>query len=170
MREILFEGTDCELALELNGRDLTWRFAGDKACCKCTLIDADAYYELRNDIIDEYNGVGDDALGYVNDFLQSYDILKYVDGEIYICFDHRTEDEIAEYMQEATDKVWLMRSCCIATKEPGHEVSIPAMERIFNTYDDIPEDGYSDWECGYWNGIMGALRWVLGAEKDFLDT
>ena len=42
-------------------------------------------------------------------------------------------------------------------------------------YHDIPTDrrgriNYTDWECGYWNGIMSALRWVLGDEKDFLDT
>ena len=37
-------------------------------------------------------------------------------------------------------------------------------------YDDIPEDGYDTWERGYWNGIMGALRWVIGLEKNFLDT
>ena len=47
---------------------------------------------------------------------------------------------------------------------------IATIDRIFSTYNDIPEDGYTDWECGYWNGIMGALRWVLGDDKDFLDT
>lgn len=73
-------------------------------------------------------------------------------------------------MEEAFDKVWLMRNCCIASKEPVHEVSRSGMERILNYYDDIPEKGYDDWECGYWNGILGALRWVLGNEKDFLDT
>jgi hypothetical protein len=28
----------------------------------------------------------------------------------------------------------------------------------------------SDWNYGYWSGILAALRWVLGDEKDFLDT
>lgn len=40
---------------------------------------------------------------------------------------------------------------------------------ILNAYDDIPDDGYDDWECGYWNGILGAMRWVLGEDRDFLD-
>lgn len=82
----------------------------------------------------------------------------------------RNKDEIREYLAEADDKVWLMRSCNIARKKPLSEVSRGAMERILDTYEDIPENGYCDWECGYWNGIMGALRWVLGEEKNYLDT
>ena len=35
----------------------------------------------------------------------------------------------------------------------------------------IQEDDYLDgWDYYYWVGIMSALRWVTGAEKDFLDT
>lgn len=46
-----------------------------------------------------------------------------------------------------------------------------AVERILTTYDDIPEKGYSDRECGYWNGVLATLRWALGdEEKDNLDT
>ena len=80
--------------------------------------------------------------------------------------------EIQEYEKEAFDKVWLMRT---------HPCDYPDIEaarlnninRIFATYDDIPtnEEGYvhyTDWECGYWNVIMGALRLVLGDDKKFL--
>jgi hypothetical protein len=81
----------------------------------------------------------------------------------------RRNKEIMEYLDEAFDKVWLMRT---------HKCDIPEIEekrmanvkRILGTYNDIPEKGYSDWDCGYWNGIMSCLRWVLGDEKDFLDT
>lgn len=81
----------------------------------------------------------------------------------------RTTEEIKEYMDEAFDKVWLMRT---------HRFNVPeieagrkaAIERVLNTYDDIPDDGYDDWECGYWNGILGAMRWMLGEDRDFLDT
>ena len=82
----------------------------------------------------------------------------------------RQKEEIEEYLKEAVDKVWLMRNCDIQNKLPTHEVGRPNMERILSTYKDIPQKGYDTWECGYWNGIMGALRWVLGCEKDFLDT
>jgi len=81
----------------------------------------------------------------------------------------RNNKEIMEYLDEAFDKVWLMRSqkCDIPQIE---ERRIKNIDRILKTYKDIPEEGFDNWECGYWNGIMGALRWVLGDEKDFLDT
>ena len=88
----------------------------------------------------------------------------------YIERDVRSREEIEDYLEEADDKVWLMRCYDIANKKPTYEVSRAAAERILSTYDDIPKDGYDTWECGYWNGIMGALRWVLGDEKDYLDT
>lgn len=82
---------------------------------------------------------------------------------------NRKTKEIQDYMEEAFDKVWLMRSH--PSDDPEVEKKrLESTERILNTYDDIPEDEYTTWECGYWNGILGALRWVLGAERDFLDT
>lgn len=82
----------------------------------------------------------------------------------------RSYTEIIDYMDEAFDKAWLMRNCDISAKEPFREVNRKEVEFVLNTYDDIPEEGYSDWECGYWNGILGALQWVLGNEKNFLDS
>lgn len=80
----------------------------------------------------------------------------------------RTNSEIKEYMEEAFDKVWLMRTH--PCDDPEIELKRKEnMKRILDTYDDIPEE-YTTWECGYWNGILGALRWVLGEEKNFLDT
>lgn len=77
--------------------------------------------------------------------------------------------DIIKYQDEAFDKVWLMRT------HPSSDASIEekrlkAVETIMAKYDDIPNDGFTDWECGYWNGVLGALRWVLGSEKDMLDT
>lgn len=77
----------------------------------------------------------------------------------------RDKKEISEYEKEAFDKVWLMRNWDTNNLK-GQE----AIKRIENTYDDIPEDGYTDWECGYWNGILAALRWVEGNGKNFLDS
>lgn len=81
----------------------------------------------------------------------------------------RKQKEISNYLDEAFDKVWLMRSKPCENRVIERQ-RLEAVQRIMNTYDDIPENGYSDWECGYYNGILGALRWVLGDEKDFLDT
>lgn len=78
--------------------------------------------------------------------------------------------EIQGYEKEAFEKVWLMRTspCDNPEIEARRQA---AVERILTTYNDIPEEGYDDWECGYWNGVMATLRWVLGdEEKNNLDT
>lgn len=92
----------------------------------------------------------------------------------------RRVKEIKEYMDEAFDKVWLMRThpCDISSIEKERVKNVTWVtarnaifeQRILETYPDIPEDEYTDWESGYWNGILGALRWVLGDEKNDLDT
>ena len=82
----------------------------------------------------------------------------------------RRTKEIIKYMDEAFDKVWLMRTHECENEEIENR-RVENIRRILKEYDDIPDDGYSDWECGYWNGVLGTLRWVLGEEeKDFLDT
>jgi hypothetical protein len=81
----------------------------------------------------------------------------------------RNKQEVEQYLTEAFDKVWLMRAH--ESEDPELEAQIQEQaDRIFETYADIPDDGYTDWDCGYWNGILAALRWVLGEDKDFLDT
>jgi hypothetical protein len=83
---------------------------------------------------------------------------------------HRSRKDLIAYHTEATDKVWFMRTqpsdiSDIETKRQA------AIEQIQTIYNDIPEEGYTDWECGYWNGVMATLRWVLGDdEKNNLDT
>lgn len=81
----------------------------------------------------------------------------------------RTEDEIIKYLGEALDKVWYMRSrpCDIPDIEKGRLKSI---KRVEKEYPEVKK-GFNDWECGFWNGVLGTLRWVLGEEeKDMLDT
>lgn len=81
----------------------------------------------------------------------------------------RKEKELESYLKEAESKVWYMRSrpCDIPEIE---ENRLKAIERIEKEYPEVL-DGFQDWECGYWNGVLGTLRWVLGEEeKDNLDT
>lgn len=81
----------------------------------------------------------------------------------------RTEDEIIKYLGEVLDKVWYMRSrpCDIPDIEKGRLKSI---KRVEKEYPEVKK-GFDDWECGFWNGVLGTLRWVLGKEeKDMLDT
>ena len=114
----------------------------------------------------------------ISDILNSYD---FNDDEIEIKDEFelvekntavlcRSAQELIDYEKEAFDKVWLMRTSPCNTPEIEARRQ-EAVERILNTYDDIPEDGYDDWECGYWNGVMATCRWALGdEEKDNLDT
>ena len=81
----------------------------------------------------------------------------------------RNKQEVEQYLTEAFDKVWLMRADKLEVPELQAQIQAQ-MDRIFETYTDIPDDGYTDWGCGYWNGILAALRWVLGEDKNFLDT
>lgn len=81
----------------------------------------------------------------------------------------RTEEDIIDYMEEARDKVWYMRSrpCDIPDIEKRR---LEAIKRVEKEYPEVKK-GFDDWECGFWNGVLGTLRWVLGDdEKDNLDT
>lgn len=83
----------------------------------------------------------------------------------------KTKKDLLSYLKEADDKVWLIRSYNFETKQPIDEVGRSACERILATYNDIPVDGYDSQERGFWIGVLGTLRWVLGdEEKDNLDT
>lgn len=109
----------------------------------------------------------DDIFQMINDsdFGQKMAGIKYK-----ITHRPRPKKELEEYLEEAWDKVWLMRSSPVEDEEIERKRAA-AVDRIFETYDDIPEEGYNDWECGFWNGVLGTLRWCLGEEeKDWLDT
>lgn len=78
----------------------------------------------------------------------------------------RKEKEIQEYLDEAFDKVWLCRSHP-SKDEFIEKHRMEKVDEILSKYDDIPKD---DWDYGYCSGILASLRWVLGENKDFLDT
>lgn len=170
MKGYLLKHGDDYVAYELDGLKLTYTFSDD---LRTHLVDelrsVDALNDLKNELENEYQCGGLESVCmtvWSLDFHERY--FKNDRGCIHHDIRHR--DEIGDYLEEASDKVWLMRHCDIANKTPIHEVSRSNMNRILNTYNDVPNIGYDTWECGYWNGIMGALRWVLGEEKDWLDT
>lgn len=119
-----------------------------------------AYYTLEDYLDSEY----------VDDFLEEYPEYEP---------EMRTEDEIGEYMNEAFDRVWLVRSqnhvCNLLMGEESINIDIldgmnKAIDKVCNKYNIDFQESVSDWEYGYWSGILAALRWVMGDEKDFLDT
>lgn len=81
----------------------------------------------------------------------------------------RKKKEILKYLDEAFDKVWYMRNqtCHDNEMEDKRRISV---KRIIEKYPEVL-DGFDSWDCGFWNGVLGTLRWVLDEEeKDMLDT
>lgn len=169
MKDILLQCGPDYIECTVDGLKLTYTYSDNpKWHYVLTLRDGSSYRKLKRklqEIRDEYDY--EEACTLLNSHERDE---FFTDDMCQVHCDPRDKEEILEYLREANDKVWLMRNCCIADRVPVHEAGRAGVNRILNTYDDIPRNGYSDWECGYWNGIMGALRWVLGDEKDFLDT
>lgn len=173
MVRILIKNGERYILCETKGLEFITRFSDEKCQYEDILKSTEHAQMLMNDIRDIYDSYSDKTLGYdeICEYMTTMDYRdRYFEGMGRLRFDMRSEDEISAYTEEATDKVWLMRNYDIRDKRPAYECSRKGAERILKTYDDIPDDGYDTWECGYWNGIMSALRWVMGDEKDNLDT
>ena len=154
------ENVNQELAAKLLARFATSCEVRHFSFCKgCISYNTRGFIDIR-DIIEEYGIDGKEV-----DVVDEFELVE--EG---VVMPRRSEQELIDYEKEADDKVWLMRtSPCDNPEIEAHRQE--AVERILATYDDIPKEGYNDWECGYWNGVMATLRWALGdEEKDNLDT
>lgn len=173
MKDYLLEHDGRFIECELDGLKLIYTCSCDQKChYEEILRDCESYVKLKNKVQEIYESHENTSDGYwdVCEYLQSYDADEFFTNNVRMMHrDLRDIDEICAYEKEAFDKVWLMRTRPCDNPDI-EERRLAAVDRIFNTYADIPERGYDDWECGYWNGIMGALRWVMGDEKNFLDT
>ena len=173
MRRILIKNEERFIMCKVEGNKLTTRISDEKYQLENTLKTPEHFDMLIDEIHELYDSFDDKEDGFemVCEHMNTMNFHdKYFDGMGRIRFDRRSEEEITAYTLEALDKVWLMRHYDIANGVPEYERSRAGAERILKTYDDIPKDGYDTWECGYWNGILAALRWVSGEEKDSLDT
>ena len=90
----------------------------------------------------------------------------------------RTKSEIEEYIQEASAHVWLVRKQALFWDiyEGVASIDVEVLGQCLEKIDDVCEKYDIDfqeipdvWDSGYWSGILAALRWVLGYEKDWLD-
>ncbi|GLZ09719.1 hypothetical protein Acsp03_71850 [Actinomadura sp. NBRC 104412] len=78
----------------------------------------------------------------------------------------RTFTEILEAEREYFDKVWHVRTMIhLEHIEEGR-----IMQAIKQRYGAENVGPWDDWEWGFVNGKLSALRWVLGSEWDFLDA
>lgn len=175
MKKNLLKDRDHYIECELDGSKMAYTTSEDpKYHTVVILKDEDTFDDLKREVNNIYKSWSDKdyCFSMVCEFLNTEDCFNkyFTDDSHFGYFDLRDREEIEEYEEEAFDKVWLMRNCDILHKKVRNKIAIQNMHRILEQYDDIPKDGYDMWECGYWNGIMGALRWVLGDERDFLDT
>ena len=119
-----------------------------------------------------------DAYHALNLFFDN-DICGYLDEYPEYIQEMRSEEEIGEYMTEACDRVWLVRKqdlfCNLLMGEETVYADIlekcsQAIDEVCEKYNIDFQEPVSDWDYGYWSGILAALRWVMGEEKDMLDT
>ena len=92
----------------------------------------------------------------------------------------RTRAELLAAEKEFFDKVWYIRSLIHDERIENGERPAPdpelraridtAQQRVRDTYGEDDVGPWDDWEWGFVNGKLSALRWVLGDEWDFLDT
>jgi len=90
-----------------------------------------------------------------------------------VLYQNRSQDEINDYLDEAFDKVWYCRTqvCDIPEMEQKRLEMVKRLKAKYGTeLDELKDSIHSDWNYGYWSGILGALRWAVGEKKDFLDT
>ncbi len=86
----------------------------------------------------------------------------------------RNYDEIREAEEELFDRIWYQRSRYHETNVDDVEALLriagPPRAKVEAKYGVDNLGPYDDFEWGMLNGKFSALRWVLGAEWDFLDT
>jgi len=107
--------------------------------------------------------------------------IKELFAETYFEEESRRLDEITAAEHDLFDRIWHHRSLQheyrLLDDGDGEEVerlrSIagPGRKRVEETYTEPGHLGpYTDFELGMLHGKLSALRWVLGSERDFLDT
>ena len=165
-----------------NGFGVCYHHAGHGCIWHYLLKNVDKYDEVVNTILELICGA--DSFTEVYDILVDYfssdDIYEYLDDEPeYEEPPMRSEEEIREYESEAFDRVWLVRkqNMFVNMLEGTESVQIDILDGCIKAIDEVCEkygidfkEPVSDWDYGYWSGILAALRWVMGDEKDFLDT
>ena len=100
----------------------------------------------------------------------------------------RKEKAIRDYLCEAEDRVSYIRKMIVLNNiANGNDPAPPGfdkdewrktrlslidqgLKKILSRGHIKNGDALCGYEYEYWEGVMAALRWVLGSDKDFLDT
>lgn len=178
--------TDTYVEIWLRGEDNGFGVCYQRDARGCVwhflLEDIDKYDEVKATLQELVSGANNapEVYDILVDYFSSDDMYEYLDDEPeYEEPEMRTEEEIREYESEAFDRVWLVRKqnlfCNMLDGTESIRADIlgqclKAIDRVCEKYDIDFKEPVSDWDYGYWSGILAALRWVMGDEKDFLDT
>ena len=143
-----------------------------------TIKDVNSYNDFKTNLtcmFDDCESVYDaeemfnESDSFVYEYLDDYEEL---DQEM------RTEEEIHEFMNQASDMIWLARKQNMFYNMllgiEGVDASTldgcnKAIDEICQRYDIDFKEPISDWENGYWNGILVALSWIMGGEIEYVD-
>jgi hypothetical protein len=166
---------------EDNHLGIDWTDDGHATVFHFLIKDKDDYEDFKNELTSVLRDCKDMGEAYYE--LEAYLNSEYADDflEEYPEYEPemRTEEAIGEYMSEAHDRVWLVRRqnhvCSLLSGEESISLDIldgmnKAIDEVCKKYNIDFQEPVSDWEYGYWSGILAALRWVMGDEKDCLDT
>lgn len=91
----------------------------------------------------------------------------------------KSEKQVAEYLDEAFDKVWYIQSCCYINEglkdlpEKIVKKHLKERERIQQKYGMDWLEGMDTWEYGFLSGVLATLRQVINKDehdKRFLNT
>lgn len=130
----------------------------------CLLKDCESVYEAE----ETFNT--SDSLIY--EYLDDYDVLdEFEEGG-------RSDEEIRAFMAQASDMVWLARKQDMfynmllgieSVDANTLDYCNKAIDEVCQRYDIDFKEPISDWEYGYWNGILVALSWIMGGEIECVD-
>ena len=82
----------------------------------------------------------------------------------------RSEAEIEAAESELESRVWHERHHVLKESGSTSDEADAAAEAVRRELGDDKVGPYSDFEWGYLNGHLSAIRWVLGWDWDKLDT
>lgn len=91
----------------------------------------------------------------------------------------KSKKQLLEYMNEAFDKVWYIRSLTYSKEDLAYlskdhvKKILKAREKVEQQYGSEWYENIDSWEYGFLSGVLATLRWVIDKNEDdkrFLDT
>lgn len=160
---------------------IDWTNNGQSVVFHFLIKDINDYEDFKNELttILRYCADIDEVYDALDTYLDSGEAYEFLDEYPEYIPEKRTNEEINEYMSEAFDRVWLTRiqnhTWDLLMGKESIDSNIldgmnTAIKEACDRWNIDFKEPVSDWDYGYWSGILAALRWVMGEEKDMLDT